>query len=60
MRKIVRGFYKLILLTKRSMYKILIMPFRKLMFAECGKKVTIRPGGEYTYQNIYVGKFLFL
>lgn len=57
---IIRGIYKFISRIKRGMYKVFIMPFRKAMFAKCGKKVTVQPGGTYTYENIYLGNHVYL
>lgn len=59
-KKLLRNIYNLSKLVRSAIYKMLIMPFRKLLFAECGKCVSIGKGGEYTYENIYLGSHVYL
>ena len=60
MKKLIRYVYNLCSRGKRCLYKMIFMPFRKAMFAECGKNVVVREGGDYTYGNIYLGNNIYL
>ena len=60
MKKLIRIIYKLGSRAKRGMYKIFIMPLRKMLFAKCGKNVTIGQGGQFTYENVYVGNHVYI
>lgn len=57
---IIRGIHKFSSLIKRGVYKFLIMPFRKLLFAECGRNVTIGQGGQFTYENVHLGSHIYI
>lgn len=60
MGKILRAIYKFFSKVKRAMYYIFIMPFRKAMFASCGKQVRVMNGGQYDYENVHLGNHVFL
>lgn len=60
MKKIIRIIYKFSSKAKRGLYRVFVMPLRKVLFAECGKKVTVMQGGQYTYENIYLGNNVYL
>lgn len=60
MKKLIRKIYKIGSLLKRGVYKVIIMPMRKLQFAECGKSVTIGQGGNFTYENVYIGNHVYI
>lgn len=60
MKKIIRIIYKFLNKIKRAMYYVFVMPFRKALFASCGKKVRVLEGGKYNYENIHLGNNVFL
>ena len=60
MKIIIRGVYKLCSLIRRGIYKFLIMPMRKALFADCGKQVTIGRGGHFVYKNVHIGNHVYI
>ena len=60
MQKTMRTIYKFLSKAKRGLYRAFVMPLRKVLFAECGKKVIVMQGGQYTYENIHLGNHVFL
>jgi maltose O-acetyltransferase len=60
MKKIVREIYKFCSRAKRGTYKVFIMPFKKFLFAECGRKVTVGQGGDFTYENVHIGNHVYI
>lgn len=59
MRKVVGGLLRAgncVLRRGRSgVWRLTVMPLQKLMFAECGRRVIVQPGGRFVYRNILVG-----
>lgn len=41
----------------KSIYKFIVMPFKKSLFARCGKGVHIGRRGYFTYKNIFIGDY---
>ena len=60
MKKIIRFLYSIKCIIGKGVYKICVMPFRKMLFAECGKHVTVSKGGHYTYDHIHLGNHVYL
>ena len=52
MRIIMRIMYKICNIISRGFYKYVIMPFKRAMLRQCGKKVIIGKGSDLTYHNI--------
>ncbi len=59
-KKLVKKVYKFAAIVTRGYYRMLVMPCRKLLFAECGKNVFVGKGGRYSYENVYLGNSVFL
>lgn len=59
-KKIIRGIYKSGSRVNNGLYRVFVMPFRKALFAECGKNVMVGRGGQYTYENVHLGNHVFL
>lgn len=55
MRIIMRIMYKICNIISRGFYKYVIMPFKRAMLRQCGKKVIIGKGSDLTYHNITLG-----
>ncbi len=55
MKFIIRKIYKICDFFSRAGYKLIAMPLKKALFANCGKKVHIGRNGVFTYENIVIG-----
>lgn len=55
MKKVLKIIYSIYNLFNRVIYKFIIMPIKKSMFAKCGKKVYVGKNSEITFKNVYVG-----
>lgn len=55
MNSLLKLIYIICSVVNRLIYKIIIMPIKKSMFAKCGKKVYLGKNSEITFKNVYVG-----
>ena len=59
-KKIIRFVYKFSSKVKQAIYRFFVMPLKKILFAQCGEKVIVMQGGQYTYENIHLGNHVYL
>lgn len=52
---VVRALYSVCQRIASGLWRGRLMPLQKVMFAQCGKRVLVQPGGRFTFKNVYVG-----
>ncbi len=60
LKPIGRFIYTIADFFSRGFYKLAVMPFRKCMFAECGKNVYVGKGADMFYRNVHIGNHVFI
>lgn len=55
MNILLKVIYSIYNISNKLIYKFLIMPIKKSMFAKCGKKVYLGKNSEITFKNVFVG-----
>ncbi|MDJ0304947.1 DapH/DapD/GlmU-related protein [Dehalobacter sp.] len=55
-----RRIAKIFLLVSKAWWKIIMMPFVKSMFADCGHNVRIGRNGSFNYNHIHLGDNVFI
>lgn len=57
---IFKSIYTIIMLISKALYKFLIMPMIKSMFAKCGENVYIGKGSSFIYKNVHLGNNIYI
>ncbi|HRB72288.1 MAG: acetyltransferase [Flavobacterium sp.] len=60
MKAIINLIYTCFNLFERAYYRILVLSFKRKLFASCGKNVIIAKGGMFTYKNISFGDNVYI